>query len=373
MNRTKLSSWLLLACGLWFAHGAVAQAQFPEREFPLSDHKNISVDLGEFTSGGPPKDGIPSVDKPVFVDTATAGKWIKKVEPVIALKMGDDARAYPLQIMMYHEIVNDVVDGKPVAVTFCPLCNASIVFDRTVNGSVLDFGTTGRLRLSDLVMYDRQTESWWQQFNGVGLLGEYNEVRLEQINSQIVSFADFVSAFPDGKVLSRDTGYQRSYGRNPYAGYDNINNNPFLFFGEHDKRLPPMERVLSIGVKEETLLVPVTPLNDKPVLNISVEQEPIAVFAASTATSALDRSSIAKSRLIPAAAAFSRQVGEKTLTFSLQDGVIVDQETGSRWNAFGLATEGVLKGSQLEQRDRGVHFAFAWLAFDPDADIVSIR
>jgi len=120
-----------------------------------------------------------------------------------------------------------------------------------------------------------------------------------------------------------------------------------------------MERVLSIGVKEEMLLVPVTPLNDNPVLNISVEQEPIAVFAASTATSALDRSSIAKSRLIPAAA--------------VQDGAIVDQQTGSRWNAFGLATEGELKGAQLEQRDRGVHFAFAWLAFDPDADIMAIK
>ncbi len=372
MNQTKLSSWLLLVCGLWFAQAAAAQAQFPEREFPLTDYENSSVALDEFTSGGPPKDGIPSVDEPVFVDTASAAKWIKKVEPVIALKMGDEARAYPLQIMMYHEIVNDVVDGKPVAVTFCPLCNASIVFDRTVDDRVLDFGTTGRLRNSDLVMYDRQTESWWQQFNGVGLLGDYNEFRLEQIKSQIVSFEDFVSAFPDGKVLSRETGHQRSYGRNPYAGYDNIKSNPFLFFGEHDKRLPPMERVLTIGINEDTLLVPVTPLNKQPVLNISIDQEPIAVFAAATATSALDKSVIAKSRLIPAAAAFSRLVGEKTLTFSSQDGVIVDRETRSRWNAFGLATEGALKGSQLKQRDRGVHFAFAWLAFDPDAEIVSI-
>ena len=372
MTRTTFSPWLLLACGLWFAQSAAAQMQFPQGEFPLTDHENISIDIREITSGGPPKDGIPAVDDPMFVDTATAGEWIEGAEPVVALKIGDDARAYPLQIMIYHEIVNDVVGGKPVSVTFCPLCNASIVFDRTVDGTVLDFGTTGRLRNSDLVMYDRQTESWWQQFNGVGLIGKYNEVTLDQIKSQIVSFADFAIAFPEGKVLSRDTGYHRTYGQNPYTGYDNINNNPFLFFGEHDDRLPAMERVLSIGVTEKTQLVPVTPLNDKPVLNIIVDEEPIAVFAAASAASALDGGVIAKSRLIPAAAAFSRQVGENTLTFSFKDGAIVDDETDSRWNAFGLAVEGELKGSQLEQRDRGVHFAFAWLAFDPEAEIVSL-
>jgi len=373
MNQSKFSPWLLMICGLWFANDAAAQVQFPQGEFPLTDHENTSIDIREITSGGPPKDGIPAVDDPMFVDTATASEWVNEVEPVIALKIGDDARAYPLQILIYHEIVNDVVDGKPVTVTFCPLCNASIVFDRQVDGAVLDFGTTGRLRNSDLVMYDRQTESWWQQFTGEGLIGHYNGVRLEQINSQIVSFADFVIAFPDGKVLSRDTGFRRSYGQNPYMGYDDINSNPFLFYGKKDDRLPAMERVLSIGSSAKTQLVPVTPLNDIPVMNITVDDAAIAVFAAATAASALDKGAIAKSRLIPAAAAFSRQVGDKTLNFSFKEGDIVDDETGSRWNAFGLATEGELAGSQLEQRDQGVHFAFAWLAFDPEAEIVSVK
>jgi len=372
MKRVKLSAWLGLVCALALATNAYAQSRFPQGEFPLTDYENISIDIREITSGGPPKDGIPSIDDPVFIDVASANDWLEDVEPVIALKMGDDVRAYPLQILMYHEIVNDVVDGKPVSVTFCPLCNASIVFDRTVDKAVLDFGTTGRLRNSDLVMYDRQSESWWQQFNGVGLIGKYNGVKLTQIKSQIVGYADFAEAYPDGKVLSRDTGYNRFYGQNPYTGYDDINNNPFLYFGKKDDRLPAMERVLSIGSKGQTQLVPVTPLKDTPVMNIMVDDEAVAVFAAATAASALDRGVIAQSRMIPAAAAFSRELDDKVLNFHLKDGAIVDEETGSQWNAFGLAVDGELEGSQLDQRDQGVHFAFAWLAFDPEAAIIPV-
>jgi len=142
-------------------------------EWPRTDFSKRTVALDEIDSGGPPKDGIPAIDRPRFVTPAEARGWLDPREPVIVLELNGETRAYPLQILMFHEIVNDTVGGQPVTVTFCPLCNASIVFDRRVGGAVLDFGTTGKLRKSDLVMYDRQSESWWQQFTGKGIVGRH--------------------------------------------------------------------------------------------------------------------------------------------------------------------------------------------------------
>jgi hypothetical protein len=142
-------------------------------EWPRTDFSKRSVSFAQIKSGGLPKDGIPAIDAPRFdrlIGGNSAG-WstaLSDTEPVIALSVGDDARAYPLRVLIWHEIANDVIGGTPVTVTYCPLCNAALVFERAVDGRVLDFGTTGKLRYSDLVMYDRQTESWWQQFTGEG-------------------------------------------------------------------------------------------------------------------------------------------------------------------------------------------------------------
>ena len=299
-------------------------------------------------------------------------RWLNDKEPVIAFEHNGVARAYPLQILMFHEIVNDTVGGKPFSVTFCPLCNASIVFEREVGGEVLDFGTTGRLRNSDLIMYDRQTESWWQQFNGTGIIGDYMDTRLTKVPSQIVSFATFKDAFPEGEVLSQETGFSRQYGRNPYRGYDDINTSPFLFRGEIDPRLPPLERILSIPQGDSHHLLPLTELADTAMVALELDGVPITVFAPGTAASALDDASIADSRAVPVAAAFiARHQGMK-LDFSALEGSdsrLVDAQTGSQWNALGHAVDGKLKGARLQQIDSGVHFAFAWLAFDPDATI----
>lgn len=360
-----------LTAGLFAASVFAQSAGFlPKGEFPKTDFDNRSVELNTILSGGPPKDGIPSIDKPDFSTASEVQEWLGAEEPVVAFVSGDDARAYPLQILIYHEIVNDVVNGAPVTVTFCPLCNASIVFDRTVDGEVLDFGTTGRLRNSDLIMYDRQTESWWQQFTGKGIIGNYNKTKLAQLPSQIVSYETFVSSYPNGKILNRNTGHARPYGNNPYSGYDNINNSPFLYNGPKDKRLPPMERVLSLASDSlPSLLLPTSKLEDNPVLNITYDSKPVVVIATSSAQSALDKSKIGESRKTPSAAAFSATLNDDTLEFQLIDGDLTDLATGSVWDVFGRATSGPLKDSRLQQIDHGVHFAFAWLAFEPDAVI----
>ena len=289
------------------------------------------------------------------------------------LRLGGAVRAYPLQILMFHEIVNDTMAGVPVAVTFCPLCNASLAFERTVEGTVLDFGTTGRLRHSDLVMYDRQTESWWQQFTGKGIVGRHAGTQLRELPSQITAFADFAAAYPDGEVLSRDTGFDRPYGRNPYRGYDRIGDNPFLFDGAVDARLPAMERVIAVSLGGRHRVHPFRLLDRQPVINDAFEGVPYVVFSREGLRSALDAAEIARSRTVPAATAFERRLDGRVLSFARAGEHIVDEQTGSRWNLFGEAVDGALKGRALAPVPGGVHFAFAWLAFRPDSEIYRAR
>src|SRR5262249_15674884 len=203
------------------------------------------VPLSEFQSGGPGKGGIPALDHPRFAP-ASSVDWLAFREPVIELTVGRDVRAYPLQILIWHEIVNDRVGGVPVTITFCPLCNTAIAFDRRVRGRTLSFGTTGNLRNSDLVMYDRQTESWWQQFGGEALVGDYAGTTLRQLPARIVAWRDFEHRHPHGLVLTRKTGFSRPYGENPYTGYDDVSSPPF-FPAAHAPPRPPPPRTQAPG------------------------------------------------------------------------------------------------------------------------------
>jgi hypothetical protein len=223
------------------------------REGWKTDFSKSSVPLDEIISGGPPRDGIPSIDDPKFV-TAAAVTDIAEREPVIQFGLDGDVRAYPLRVLTWHEIANDVVAGTPVAVTYCPLCNAAIVFDRRLDGQVLEFGTTGKLRHSDLVMYDRQTESWWQQFTGEAIIGALTGQKLRLLPSRIVSFGAFRKAHPRGLVLvPNDPGF-RDYGRNPYASYDTAAA-PFLFGGELPEDIPAMAHVVVVRTEGEPIIV----------------------------------------------------------------------------------------------------------------------
>jgi hypothetical protein len=217
-----------------------------KREFPLTDFSTHSIDLAEIMSGGPSRDGIPAIDEPRFLPLAEI-EGLADTEPVIGLTINGDMRAYPLRILMRHEIANDEVGGVPVTVTFCPLCNTAIVFDRRLGDRVLDFGTTGRLRKSDLVMYDRQTETWWQQFLGEGLIGELTGARLKMIPSRLESFAEFKAraAGADAQVLVPARGGLNGH-RNPYVGYDS-NHRPFLYRGPLPEGIPALARVVRVG------------------------------------------------------------------------------------------------------------------------------
>lgn len=359
-----------IGAGYWGGPSSVKAAHQGERiPFDTSqwktDFKKHSVPLSEIFSGGPPKDGIPAIDKPAFDSVAAADKWLKPKEPVILFERNGDVRAYPLQILIWHEIVNDKVGGVPATITFCPLCNTAIAFDRRLDGRVLDFGTTGNLRFSDLVMYDRQTESWWQQITGEAIVGELTGKRLTYLPAQIISWETFKSNFPQGKVLNRDTGHYRSYGRNPYVGYDNIESSPFLYSGPRDSRLRPMERVVTVSTGKEDVVYPFSVLEKVRVVNDSVGGTPIVVIFEKGVTSALDGSSIPDSRDIGTAAVFGRTLEGKVLTFKLAGEKVTDTQTGSIWTILGTATAGSLMGKRLTPVISGHHFWFSWAVFKP--------
>ena len=261
-----------------------------------TDFSKQLVPIDEFQSGGPPKDGIPAIDIPQFTPAGDVD-WLDDREPVISVTVGDQTRAYPIQILMWHEIANDQIGSIPIAVTFCPLCNTAIVFDRRVNGRVTSFGTTGKLRNSDLVMYDRETESWWQQFSGEALVGERAGSKLEQLPARMLGWADFRREHPTSLVLSRDTGFSRSYGDNPYAGYDSIDSPPFFSVeNADDDRLPPKERVVYVEVGDKAYGVPFSRFAKTPRVTFDTADGEIDVRWTGGVASALDGVGIASGR-----------------------------------------------------------------------------
>jgi hypothetical protein len=361
-----LAAVTLAACGQGSGgRDAAAEAPFSTAGWSTDFAEHI-VPLEEFQSGGPPKDGIPAIDRPRFVSTGDADAFLAPREPVAVLELGGIARAYPLQILVWHEIVNDEIAGHPVAVTYCPLCNSTVAFSREVAGRTLDFGTTGMLRNSDLVMYDRQTESWWQQLTADAVVGELTGAKLAVLPSQILPWSEFMRLHPDGEVLSRHTGFDRPYGQNPYRGYDQPNSHPFLFFGKTNDSLPPKERVAAVATGDGRAVVyPFDRLAKDAPVNDRVGGAPIVVSFEPEVASALDASSIAGGRDVGTAVVFDRTVRGRTLSFVAAAGAgeIRDRETGSTWDLSGRATAGPLAGARLRQVPHDDQFWFALAAF----------
>ena len=341
------------------------RARFSTREW-RTDFSKRNVSLDDIFSGGPGKDGIPSIDRPLFESIADADRWLGDLEPVQVVELNGEVKAYPIGILIWHEIVNDTVGGVPVAVTYCPLCNTALTFDRRVGDRVLDFGVSGNLRFSDLIMYDRQTETWWQQLEGIGIVGELTGVELTFIPSPLVSWGDFKLANPDAMVLSRDTGFPRGtfpYGQNPYTGYDTAS--PFLFFGEDDDRLNQLDRIVAISDGDEAVAIPFKVLEKEPVVSLTLKERELVVFFKPGTASALDSFNIAGSRDVGSTNVFLPTVDGQKLTFKATEEGFVDNETGTLWNLLGQGLSGPLEGERLEQVVHGNHFWFSWAVFKP--------
>ena len=237
----------LTAAACWcIAVSASADPGFWRQEWPQTDFSKTSVPWVEILSGGPPKDGIPALSYSQFIP-ASQETGIEGREPVIALELdGATPRAYPIRYLTWHEIVNDTVAGQPVAVTFCPLCNSGITFDRRVGNQVLTFGVSGKLRHSDMVMYDRETQSWWQQAIGTAIVGDLLGTKLQTLPSWMESWDQFKARNPNGLVMA-EPAFRRDYGRNPYQSYDS-SHRPFLYSGDlPPHNIPALARVVRVG------------------------------------------------------------------------------------------------------------------------------
>jgi hypothetical protein len=324
-----------------------------------------------------PKDGIPTLDSPRYESVASAS-WLHPREPVIAVEVGDGARAYPLQVMTWHEIVNDELGGEPVAVTYCPLCNSAVTFMRpTIDGKTTTFGASGALFRSNLLMYDRVSDSLWPQLTGIAARGERAGARLLRIPSPIVSWRSFEEAFPDARVLSRATGFDRPYGENPYPGYDTDESPSLDVDLEVDERLPPMERVLGVRTNDRVIAYPFGRLKREAgddgvsVISDSLGGTPIVVIWMKGTASALDSKDIVASRDVGSAVAFSSSVGGRAVHLVERNGRISDRATNSTWDIFGRATRGSLRGERLDGVDTLEAFWFNWAAFHPNTEVWS--
>jgi hypothetical protein len=334
-----------------------------------------TVDTDLITSGGPPPDGIPPIDEPKFVDSRRV-RWLVGREPVISVEVNGAVKGYPVRILMWHEIVNDEIGGEPVAVTYCPLCNTGIAFRRPViDGRLLDFGTSGRLFHSNLVMYDRQTGTFWSQASLEAIVGPLAGRSLQLLPAQIVSWADWRAAHPEGRVLSRDTGFNRAYGQNPYRGYDSPNNDrPYLFPGEPDPRLPATARVLGVKGGPASIAFSYADLSrnavgDHSVVQTKVGGRDVVVFWKRGTASALDQPKIVASKDVGSAAAYRPRSGGSMLHFRPTAAGFLDRETETRWDIFGRAVGGALKGTRLRPVPAVDHFWFSWAAFFPETEI----
>ncbi|MDA3859367.1 MAG: DUF3179 domain-containing protein [Roseovarius sp.] len=278
----------LLSALFLIAELAHADPGFWRNEWPDTTFNKTSVkNWDEILSGGPPRDGIPALSNPKFRKVASERR-ISGTEPVITVEIGGATpRAYPLRYLTWHEIVNDSVGGIPIAVTFCPLCNSGITFDRRISRGTLTFGVSGKLRNSDMVMFDRETQSWWQQAIGEAIVGDLTGTKLKALPSWMESFAQFKARNPQGLVMD-EPDYDRSYGRNPYAGYDS-SARPFLYTGENPPHgIPPLERVVRVGDRAW----PLTRIRAEG----GVREAGVSITWEKGQASALDHATIAKGR-----------------------------------------------------------------------------
>ena len=377
----KLTIRLFIAFIILFMFPEAVEAQIQNtgniRYKWKTDTTKRLVDLSEIIVVLPRK-SFPSIDYPVFLKKEKGLTSFYKHEPVISVAINGQAKAYPLNMLTMHEISNDSLGGIPILPTYCPLCNASIVYDRRLshqgNDYLLDIEVSGMLRNSDMIMADKQTESWWQQLTGTAIVGELTGAQLNIIPSLVISVNEFFTRYPDGLILSPKTGTkaEEGYGTNPYVYYDSDPGMPYSRFFDHDKldkRLPPMERVIDIKGKSRYKIYPFSTIKKEGVINDSLDDKSIVIFYQKGTVSVLDSKEITRAKNIGSATVFSAKLDGQVLTFKKKNRRFTDDQTNSTWDITGLCMEGPLKGKELAAERHSNHFAFAWLAFHPESII----
>jgi Protein of unknown function (DUF3179) len=346
VSSTNLSNNHKLLPGV--APGAAGQRSNNSQEI-----KHI-VPLDQIVSGGPPPDGIPTIDNPKFLSVVDASKFLKDSDLVVGLTVNGQTKAYPLLILVWHEIINDKLGGVPVAVTYCPLCFTTQVFNRTISGHVVEFGTSGKLYNNNLVMYDRLSGSLWSQALGEGIVGTHAGESLKRIAFDLAYWKDWKQLYPNSMVLSTDTGFTRPYGVDPYGDYYTSDQ---LFFpiSNVDKRLGLKETVVGLGNEGQYKAYVLHQIDTSKVINDKVGNKSIVLFS-----------------LYPRMVrAYVPIIDGQTLDFQYNTTAnkITDTQTGSEWNFDGLTVNGQMKGKQLNRLPFDEGFWFEWAAFHPQTRI----
>ncbi len=356
--------------GLIIALGFTLSAQeLPVRGEFRTDLSKRSIELSELRGGGPPKDGIPALLRPNFDSTRRATTWLDDREPVLVVEYQGQVRVYPFQILMYHELANDQIGDLPVLASYCPLCNSAIAFDRRLDGKTYTFGVSGMLRHSDMVMYDHQTETLWQQLTGEGIVGELTGNTLRVVTSQVAHYGAVRERFPDAKVLNRDTGTFVPYGTTPYVGYESRRGVMFPADYPHADRIRALDRLVAIYSETKPEAHTLDSVARGGVRTGKIDGEPYVIFYDPEAVGAMDAKRISDSEQVGSVGVFSPIVDGQDLKFRSKKNRITDTKTGSEWNLFGEAISGPHKGARLRPLDHGVFYAFAWLAFRPDTEL----
>ena len=332
------------------------------------------VDPAGIRSGGPRPDGIPSIDSPSF-QPASEVEELVEAEAVVAIEINGDARAYPARVLTRHELVNDTVGGVPVTISYCPLCNSAVIYDRRVADRVLDFGTSGSLYQSSLVMYDRQTQSLWTHFDGRAVIGHLAGAQLDLYPTQIIAWSEWSRDNPEGQVLvGEEGGFSLDvYGGNPYAGYESSENllSPGFQSEAIDERLPRKERVIGLrGREREAVAIRHSHLRETQVVELTFNGLPLVVWNLPGATSAIDTRVVYEGQDVGSTGVFSALIGDIALTFEPAEGGFRDRETGSLWSVTGKATEGTYEGAQLVPQEFLDTFWFAWSTFNKSTTII---
>jgi len=355
MTNTKYSAMVIMMLAMsslfFFMQSSASAVSENTYEVITTDGVKHIVPLDKIRSGGPPKDGIPSIDNPQFVKASEAD-FVSNDDVVIGLKINDETKAYPLSILVWHEIVNDNVGGTPVAVTYCPLCFTNQVFERIINGQEVEFGTSGKLYNSNLVMYDRLTESYWSQALGTAIVGELAGYELEKIPFDVITWKDWKTLNPDTLVLTTDTGHLRPYGVDPYGSYYT---DPRILFPVENKddRLPPKSLIVGFHHRNMYKAYQQEKVESSQVINDKI----------------FDKFILLVSQFSGNTRAFDRTINDQVLEFEYLDSKLIDLQTQSEWSYEGMAISGPLKGTELTRIAIDPGFWFEWVAFHPDTEL----
>ncbi len=321
---------------------------------------NCLIPQSQLVNGGPGRDGIPALNRPAAVPALAGDRFLARDALVLGVAIGGQARAYPHNVLWWHEIVNDELGGRAIVVSYCPLTGSGMVYDPVIGGRTLNFGVSGLLFDNNLVLFDRATDSLWSQMRVQSVCGTLSSTAPALLPVVQSTWAAWKALHPDTTVVSFDTGFQRNYNQYPYGNYDQLGDNSLLFPQSFvDPRRPMKELVLGVREGAAARAWPYGALGDRAAVNDAIAGRAVLVI--------FDRAG-------QLALAFDRDVAGRRLSFEVVEGTqfpfhVQDRETGTLWDLTGTAVAGPLTGSHLNQVATYSAMWFAWAAFNRDTEL----